>query len=100
MYDLETIGTHGGSWAESVDLTRLVAADNELETLDDAAFPDVSSDAMQGDGDDHGHMFAGLETLDLHGNLLVGMPLGFRRLAHLMSLNLVSCGPSRDRGPS
>lgn len=90
MYDLESIGANHGSWAESVDLTRLVAADNELETLDDAVFPDVSLDALEGDEDSQGHMFGGLETLDLHGNVLVGVPLGFRRLAYLTSLNLVS----------
>ncbi|KAM4062804.1 leucine rich repeat domain-containing protein [Hirsutella rhossiliensis] len=90
MYDLESIGAHDGSWAESVDLTRLVAADNELETLDDAAFPDASPDAVDGDEDSQSNVFGGLETLDLHGNVLVGVPLGFRRLAHLTSLNLSS----------
>lgn len=89
MYDLENMGAQDGSWAESVNLTRLVAADNELETLDDAVFPDMSPDAFQDDEDSPGNIFAGLETLDLHGNLLVGVPLGFRRLAQLTSLNLV-----------
>uniref|UniRef100_A0A0L0N8V8 Leucine-rich repeat-containing protein 40 n=1 Tax=Tolypocladium ophioglossoides (strain CBS 100239) TaxID=1163406 RepID=A0A0L0N8V8_TOLOC len=90
MYDLESMGAQDGSWAESVDLTRLVAADNELETLDDAVFPDTSLDAFQDDGDSPGNIFGGLETLDLHGNLLVSVPLGFRRLAQLTTLNLSS----------
>ncbi|PHH89741.1 hypothetical protein CDD83_5393 [Cordyceps sp. RAO-2017] len=90
MYDLENIGTTDGSWAESVDLTRLVAADNELETLDDAVFPDLGSDALDGDEDCQGNIFGGLETLDLHGNVLISVPLGFRRLVHLTSLNLSS----------
>ncbi|PNY27272.1 Leucine-rich repeat-containing protein 40 [Tolypocladium capitatum] len=90
MYDLGSIGAQDGSWAESVDLTRLVAADNELETLDDAVFPDTDPDAFQDDEDSPGNIFGGLETLDLHGNLLIGVPLGFRRLTQLTSLNLSS----------
>lgn len=89
MYDLDSMGAQDGSWAESVDLTRLVAADNEIERLDDALFPDLSPEALQ-DDDCRGNIFWGLETLDLHGNLLAGVPLGFRRLTLLTSLNLVS----------
>ncbi|GJN82237.1 hypothetical protein PLIIFM63780_005776 [Purpureocillium lilacinum] len=90
MYDLESIGAQDGSWAESVDLTRLVAADNQLEKLDDAIFPDTSLDALRDDDDSQGNIFGGLETLDLHGNLLFHVPLGFRRLTQLTSLNLSS----------
>ncbi|KFA65323.1 hypothetical protein S40285_02718 [Stachybotrys chlorohalonatus IBT 40285] len=90
MYDLESIGAQDGSWAESVDLTRFVAADNELETLDDFMFPDTSPESFADDDDNQGSLFGGLETLDLHGNMLVGVPLGFRHLAHLTSLNLSS----------
>lgn len=89
MYDLESIGAHDGTWAESVDSTRLVAADNELETLD-AVFPDISPNAAEDDEDSQGAIFWGLETLDLHGNVLAAVPLGLRQLAHLTSLNLVS----------
>ncbi len=32
----------------------------------------------------------GLETLDLHGNVLIALPLGLRRLELLTTLNLVS----------
>lgn len=87
MYDLSSIGANDGSWAESVDLTRFVAADNELEKLDDSLFPDSSPDGL-GD-DEQPNIFGGLETLDLHGNLLIAVPLGFQRLSHLTSLNLV-----------
>lgn len=31
----------------------------------------------------------GLETLDLHGNVLIALPLGLRRLELLTTLNLV-----------
>ncbi|KAJ1337948.1 leucine-rich repeat protein SHOC2 [Microdochium nivale] len=88
MYDLETVNGNGGSWAESVDLTRFVAADNELETLEDTLFPDVDpSDGAEND-DYQGHQFGGLEALDLHGNMLVSLPLGLRRLQVLTTLNL------------
>ncbi|KAL6409343.1 Leucine-rich repeat-containing protein 40 [Ilyonectria robusta] len=90
MYDLESIGTFDGSWAESVDLTRFIAADNELEELDEFIFPDTSPDTFDEVQASQGNIFGGLETLDLHGNLLVGVPLGIRRLTCLTSLNLIS----------
>ena len=89
MYDFESIGTSGGSWAESVDLKRFVAADNELERLDDSVFPDVDPDSLGEDDCPQGNIFGGLENIDMHGNILVKLPLGFRRLGHLTSLNLV-----------
>ncbi|KAF5023222.1 hypothetical protein F66182_4730 [Fusarium sp. NRRL 66182] len=90
MYDLESIGTFDGSWAESVDLTRFVAADNELEELDDFIFPDSNPESFDDAQASRGNIFAGLETLDMHGNLLVNVPLGLRRLTCLTSLNLSS----------
>lgn len=89
MYDLETIGTQGGSWAESVDLTRFVAAGNELEIIDDSIFPDTEPADFVDDEDSNGHQFGGLESLDLHGNTLISVPVGLRRLQFLTSLNLV-----------
>ncbi|KAI0509707.1 hypothetical protein F5B22DRAFT_312605 [Xylaria bambusicola] len=91
MYDLESIGHADGSWAESVDLTRLVAADNELETIDDSIFPDVDPNNFDLDEvDDRGRIFWGLESADLHNNTLISLPLGLRRLQQLTSLNLAS----------
>ena len=89
MYSLESIGKHDGSWAESVDLTRFVAADNELEMIDESVFPDVDPEELAEDEDAQGSIFAGLETLDLHGNVLISLPAGLRRLTLLTSLNLV-----------
>ncbi|KAL7918027.1 L domain-like protein [Trichoderma austrokoningii] len=89
MYDMESIGA-GGSWAESVELTRLIAADNELETLDDAMFPDLSLEELENDEEGRGNMFGGLETVDLHGNKLLAIPMGFRRFTQLTTLNLSS----------
>ncbi|KAI5464861.1 hypothetical protein BGZ63DRAFT_378846 [Mariannaea sp. PMI_226] len=88
MYDLENIGAHDGSWAESVDLTRFIAADNEFEELDEFIFPDTNPSSFNDDQANQGNIFGGLETLDLHGNLLTGVPLGLRRLNYLTSLNL------------
>ncbi|KAK4225745.1 hypothetical protein QBC38DRAFT_420671 [Podospora fimiseda] len=87
MYNLESIG-QSGAWAESVDLTRFVAADNELEMIADNVFPDIDPQDFVDDEDFQGNIFAGLETLDLHGNMLVSLPMGLRRLALLTSLNL------------
>ncbi|KAG8424009.1 hypothetical protein J3458_000849 [Metarhizium acridum] len=90
MYDLESIGSYDGTWAESVDLTRLVAADNDIECLDDNIFPDTSPETFGEQEEGQGCIFGGLETLDMHGNLLAKVPVGFRRLANLTSLNLSS----------
>ncbi|KAJ0109722.1 hypothetical protein J7T55_004271 [Diaporthe amygdali] len=90
MYSLESIGKHDGSWAESVDLTRFVAADNELEMIDESVFPDIDPEELAEDEDAQGSIFAGLETLDLHGNMLIALPAGLRRLTLLTSLNLSS----------
>lgn len=89
MYNFDAINGHGSSWAESVDLTRFVAADNELEILEDDIFPDVDPHELLDDDDSKGNQFGGLETLDLHGNLLTALPLGLRRLSLLTTLNLV-----------
>lgn len=89
MYNLESIDQPGSAWAESVDLTRFVAADNELEIISDSVFPDVDPQELAEDEDSQGNIFAGLETLDLHGNILVNLPMGLRRLSFLTSLNLV-----------
>jgi hypothetical protein len=91
MYDLESIGRTDGAWAECVDLTRFVAADNELETIDDSIFPDIDPNEFEPEEvDDRGRIFWGLESADLHNNMLISLPWGLRRLQLLTSLNLVS----------
>lgn len=91
MYSLESIGRNDGSWAESIDLTRFVAADNELEMIEETLFPDFNPEDVDVDDDENAPcgMFGGLETLDLHGNMLISLPIGLRRLPLLTSLNLV-----------
>jgi hypothetical protein len=90
MYDLESLGAQDGSWAESVDLTRFIAADNDLELIRDDVFPDIDPRESADDEDAKGNQFGGLETMDLHGNVLATLPLGLRRLELLTTLNLVS----------
>jgi hypothetical protein len=83
MYDYEfNKDSSSIAWGEAVDLTRFIAADNELEVIPDEIFP--------ADDDDNGMQFGGVELLDLHGNHLSGLPLGVRRLERLTVLNLVS----------
>ena len=86
MYDFDPDGS--ADWYESVDLVKFIAADNELTELADAAFPDVDPEDPGSDLDEKGNQFAGLETLDLHGNLLQSLPIGLRQLKRLHSLNL------------
>lgn len=85
MYDA---GAGDGAWYESVDLVRLIAADNELESLKDEIFPDDTAVSHSADDDYQGNLFGGLETLDLHGNHLKAIPIGLRRLDRLTTLNL------------
>lgn len=75
------------SWGEVVDLTSIIAADNEIEELPEAMFPDVSMDEIM-DADEPGPQFGGVQSLDLHGNILRVLPLGLRRLEHLSKLHL------------
>jgi len=77
-----------GAWYESVDLVRLIAADNNFEHFDDNVFPDDATEAPNEDDDYQGNMFGGLETLDLHNNHLKSIPMGLRRLERLTTLNL------------
>lgn len=93
MYNFDAMNSHCGSWAESVDLTRFIAADNEFEVLGDDIFPDIDPQELLNDDDSKGNIFGGLETLDLHGNLLKTLPLGLRRLELLTTLNLVRILP-------
>lgn len=74
------------AWGEIVDVTTIVAADNELETLPDSMFPDI--DVNDIDDDDAGPQFGGVQSLDFHGNVLRELPMGLRRLAELTKLNL------------
>lgn len=86
MYDFDPESTT--DWYESVDLVKIIAADNELAELPDSAFPDVEVEDIDLDVNEKGNQFGGLEVLDLHGNLLQSLPMGLRRLHRLHSLNL------------
>ncbi|MCJ1476954.1 hypothetical protein MMC13_005624 [Lambiella insularis] len=87
MYESNDIGDI--PWYETVDLTRLNAADNDISELNDTAFP---SDCLAGHAEQNTdttlNIFAGLEVVDLHGNQLKAIPIGFGNLLRLTSLNL------------
>ncbi|KAJ9649751.1 hypothetical protein H2199_000530 [Coniosporium tulheliwenetii] len=90
MYDYDPNDPSKTTWSEMVDLTRFIAAENELENITDV-FPDIDPElASMADDDDDAKkpQFGGVEVLDLHGNLLREVPLGLRRLQYLTSLNL------------
>lgn len=74
------------AWGEIVDVTTILAADNELKTLPESMFPDVGFEDL--DSDEAGPQFGGVQSLDFHGNLLQELPMGLRRLAELTKLNL------------
>lgn len=88
MYDFDP--DSNSDWYESVDLVKFIAADNELETLSDNAFPDIDIAALDMDEDLQPGQFGGLEHMDLHGNLLATLPQGIRRLQRLHNLNLTN----------
>ncbi|KAF2998135.1 hypothetical protein E8E13_001306 [Curvularia kusanoi] len=75
------------AWGEIVDVTTIIAADNEMKLLPESMFPDIDINDLI-DSDDAGPQFGGVQTLDFHGNLLQELPLGLRRLAELTKLNL------------
>ncbi|KAL9102065.1 MAG: hypothetical protein Q9163_002745 [Psora crenata] len=88
MYDTSEYD-NDGSWAESVDLIKLVAADNEISSLGDQFFPSPDASAQVAAEHDHpGNIFGGLETLDLHGNSLRAMAPGLAALERLTILNV------------
>ncbi|KAI9788241.1 MAG: hypothetical protein M1833_003111 [Piccolia ochrophora] len=90
MYDLEALDATNGAWYESVDLVRFFAADNEIEKIGSDVFPDRDPRESLENEDDKGNQFAGIELLDLRGNLLQALPTGLRWLERLSSLNLSS----------
>jgi Leucine-rich repeat (LRR) protein len=75
------------NWSEAVDLVKFQAADNELQELRPDSFPDWSPEDLAAD-EEKSNQFGGLEVLDLHGNQLQEIPVGFRRLERLQILNL------------
>ncbi|RHZ60598.1 uncharacterized protein CDV56_108586 [Aspergillus thermomutatus] len=86
MYDFDPNSTT--DWYENVDLVKFIAADNEFVELSEAAFPDIDLFDIDPDTDERGNQFGGLEIMDLHGNQLRTLPMGFRRLQRLHTLNL------------
>ncbi|KAK4956762.1 hypothetical protein LTR10_006290 [Elasticomyces elasticus] len=89
MFDAKAMETAGVNWAEVVDLTKLLAADNELEELGDGVFPDRPAETWaEAEDGGKGSPFGGLEVMDLHGNHLGSLPMGMRRMERLTKLDL------------
>ena len=90
MYDHDTSENGGPAWYENVDLTRLVAADNEIAELPEDVFPVRGLRSVTGgaDEDPPSAIFAGLEVMDMHGNLLKALPSNLGNLTRLTTLNL------------
>lgn len=89
MYNIENIDINSGEWYESVDLVRLLAADNELTSLPSWAFPDFSFQSTTDQEEGHNdNIFGGLQSIDLHGNNLSELPYGLQRLTRLTSIDL------------
>ena len=89
MYNVDALNASGTAWYESVDITRLIAADNQFQTLDDKIFPDQSAEELANEDEEtKGALFGALEVLDLHGNLLEAVPRGLRQLERLTVLNV------------
>lgn len=86
MYNIENIDINSGEWYESVDLVRLMAADNEFKFLPNWAFPDISLEAAT--DLEEGNIFGGLQSIDLHRNNLSELPYGLKSLTCLTSINL------------
>ncbi|KAJ3371609.1 Leucine-rich repeat-containing protein 40 [Allomyces arbusculus] len=59
------------AWWEAVDLTRLIAADNEITTIDEQI-----------------GQFGGLEVVDIHNNKVQSLPSSMNGLTNITTLNL------------
>ncbi|KAH7088076.1 hypothetical protein FB567DRAFT_330934 [Paraphoma chrysanthemicola] len=75
------------AWGEIVDLTSIIAADNDLENFPEAMFPDVDIETMM-DSDEGGPQFGAVQNMDIHGNNFRELPMGLRWLTQLSRLNL------------
>lgn len=94
MYEFDPNATN---WFENVDLVKFIAADNELTQISDATFPDVDPENIDPEKDERPPQFGGLETLDLHGNVLQSLPMGIRQLHQLRALNLSNNSLDMDK---
>ncbi|KAF2731781.1 L domain-like protein [Polyplosphaeria fusca] len=83
------------AWGEVVDLTTMIAADNEFATLPEKLFPDVDPESSLGDDED-GPQFGAVQSIDLHGNMLTQLPIGLKWLSQLSKLNLARNQLSAD----
>ncbi|KAF1987043.1 L domain-like protein [Aulographum hederae CBS 113979] len=88
MYNYDANAASSVTWSEVVDLVRFNAAENELETIPDELFPNIDPRSLSINDDSKACEIGGIESLDLHGNLLRSIPIGLRHLERLTVLNL------------
>ncbi|GAM88103.1 hypothetical protein ANO11243_061340 [Dothideomycetidae sp. 11243] len=88
MYDSQSMTDSGIAWNEAMDLSIFQAADNNLSSLSEDAFPDVDPEDSYNDENVKVSIFAGVDHMDLRGNTLLALPMGMRHLRRLTSLNL------------
>ena len=87
MYEYDPNDKSSSPWYESVDVTRLLAADNEFKELPSQVFPSGGR-YSQDDPDPQDGIFTGLTDIDLHGNSLQALPSTMGNLPALTTLNL------------
>ncbi|KAJ5681570.1 Leucine-rich repeat typical subtype [Penicillium maclennaniae] len=97
VIDMYVFDPDAENWFENVDLVKFIAADNELQEVADATFPDIDLMDLDPESEERGPQFGALESLDLHGNLLKSIPMGIRRLHQLRFLNLSNNAMSMDK---
>lgn len=95
MYEFDP--NSASNWFENVDLVKFIAADNELSQIPDTVFPDIDLDDLDPESEERGPQFGGIETLDLHGNVLHSLPMGLKRLQNLRFLNLSNNALTMDQ---
>ena len=79
-YDRSALDFADDAAFQTVALTKLIAADNDIELIHDCYFPAVQTGLNA--------VFGMLESLDMHGNRLKSLPEGLGSLESLTSLNL------------
>jgi len=79
--------TNTVAWGEVVDLTSLIAADNNMQVLPDVMFPDIDYESAM-ESEEAVPQFGGVQNMDFHGNVLRELPIGLRRLTQLSKLNV------------
>ena len=88
MYEFDPDDKSSTPWYESVDVTRLLAGDNEIKELPSGLFPPGPLGDEMDEEEQSSCPFPNLEHLDLRGNLLEDLPANIGHLPALRHLDL------------